>query len=121
MYKPKYWAFQVALALKNLSANAGDRRDKVQSLGWEDYLEAWQPTPVFILGKIPYTRGAWRAAVHGVSESVTEHAQHGHAFLSMEFFMARMLEWLAISSFRGPRDQACISCVSCIACRFFIH
>ena len=38
MYKPKYWAFQVALALKNLSANAGDRRDKVQSLGWE-YLQ----------------------------------------------------------------------------------
>ena len=39
---------------------------------------------------------------------MTEHAQHGHAFLSMGFFMARMLEWVAISSFRGPRDQTCI-------------
>ena len=37
-------------------------------------------------------------------------------------FQASILEWVAISSFRGssrPRDQTCISGVSCIAGRFF--
>ena len=37
-------------------------------------------------------------------------------------FQARILEWVAISSYRGAswsRDQTHISCVSCIAGRFF--
>ena len=37
-------------------------------------------------------------------------------------FQARILEWIAISSFRGsfwPRDQTWFSCVSCMAGRFF--
>ena len=41
--------------------------------------------------------------------------------LSMGFFQAKMLEWVAISSSRGspqPRDQ---TCVSCIAGGFFTH
>ena len=36
---------------------------------------------------------------------------------------ARVLEWVAISSYRGsspPRDRICISCGSCITGRFFI-
>ena len=35
----------------------------------------------------------------------------------------RILEWIAMHSFRGssrPRDQTCISCVSCMVGRFFI-
>ena len=35
---------------------------------------------------------------------------------------ARILEWIAILSYRGssqPRDQTYVSCVSCIAGRFF--
>ena len=35
---------------------------------------------------------------------------------------ARLLEWVAMPSFRGPsrpRDRTCILCVSCIAGRFF--
>ena len=42
--------------------------------------------------------------------------------LSMGFFPARILEWVAISSSRGSSqstDQTCISCVSCIADGFF--
>ena len=38
-----------------------------------------------------------------------------------EIFLARILEWVAISYFRGssqPRDQTCVSCDSCIAGRF---
>ena len=45
------------------------------------------------------------------------------AALSMEFFKARVLEWVVISSSRGssqPGDLTLISCVSCIAGRFFI-
>ena len=37
-------------------------------------------------------------------------------------FLARILEWGAITSSKRssrPRDQTCISCVSCIACRLF--
>ena len=33
------WASLVVLVIKNLPADAGDAGDKVQSLGWEDYLE----------------------------------------------------------------------------------
>ena len=33
------WAFQVALVVKNLLANAGDIRDGVRSLGGEDPLK----------------------------------------------------------------------------------
>ena len=36
---------------------------QVQSLGWEDppgERRKWQPTPVFLPGKIPLDRGAWR-------------------------------------------------------------
>ena len=38
------------------------------------------------------------------------------------FLLTRILEWVAMSSFRGssqPRDQTCISCISCAAGRFF--
>ena len=49
-------AFQVALVVKNWTYNAGDVRDKVGSLGWEDPLErAWQPTLVFLPGESPRT------------------------------------------------------------------
>ena len=36
---PQIWASQVALVVKNPSANAGDVREGIQSLGWEDPLE----------------------------------------------------------------------------------
>ena len=39
-------------------------------------------------------------------------------------FQARILEWVAISFFRGssqPRDQICISCVSCIGKQILYH
>ena len=40
---------------------------QVRSLGWEDpWRRKWQPTPVFLPGK-SHGRGAWRAAVHGVT------------------------------------------------------
>ena len=68
-------AFQVALVVKNLSPNAGEIRDRVQSLGFpygsagkqpvcnvgdlgsipglgrSPWRSKWQPTPVFLPGK----------------------------------------------------------------------
>ena len=41
-----------------------------------------------------------------------------HTPLSTEFFQARIVDWVAISSSRGSswsRDRTCVSCVSCIA------
>ena len=45
-------ASQVTLVVKNPPVNAGDVRDRIQSLDWEDLLEkGMQPTPVFSPGK----------------------------------------------------------------------
>ena len=44
--------------------------------------------------------------------------------MSMEILQARILESVAISSFRGsfqPRDQTCISCASCIGRQILYH
>ena len=42
-------ASQVALVVKNPHANAGDERDWVRSLGWEDPLEEGKATHSSIL------------------------------------------------------------------------
>ena len=43
---------------------------RVQSLGWEDPLEKGMATHSIILAwRISMDRGAWQAAVHGVTES----------------------------------------------------
>ena len=50
------WAFQVALVVKNLLANAGDIRDGVRSLGGEDPLKGETATHSSILAwKISWT------------------------------------------------------------------
>ena len=50
------WASQVALAVTNLPAYAGDKRDTVQSLGQEDALEEGTTTLSSILAwRIPRT------------------------------------------------------------------
>ena len=66
------WAFQVALGVKNLPANAGVIKMWVLTLGWEDPLEEGMAThssiPAWI---IPMDRGAWQPTVHGVTKSQT--------------------------------------------------
>ena len=49
------WASQVALAVKNPTANAGDLW-----VGKTHWRRKWQPIPVFL------DRGVWRATVHRV-------------------------------------------------------
>ena len=59
----------------------GMEENLVQFLGWEDPLEEDMTTPSSLLAwRIPVDRGAWRAAVRGVTESQTglsDYAQHG--------------------------------------------
>ena len=58
---------QVVHWVKNLPAI---EETWVQSLGWEDPLEEGMVTHSSILAwRIPMDRGAWRATVHGVTES----------------------------------------------------
>ena len=53
------WASQVVLVVKNLTADAGDRKDAVRSLGWEDPLEEGMATHSSILAwRIPWTENA---------------------------------------------------------------
>ena len=50
------WPSHVALVVKNLPANAGDIRDRVLSLGWENPLEKDVATESSILAwRIPWT------------------------------------------------------------------
>ena len=61
------WASLVAQTVKNLPAM---KDTWVGSLGWEDPLEGGTATHSSILTwRIPMDRGAWRAAVHGVTKS----------------------------------------------------
>ena len=65
---------QVALVVKNLSANAGDIRHRfdpwVEKITWR---RAWQHTPVFLLCLRNATgREAWQATVYMVAQSRTQ-------------------------------------------------
>ena len=61
------WASLVAQMVKNLPSM---QETWVPSLGWEDPLEESIATHSSILAwRIPKDRGAWRATVHGVTES----------------------------------------------------
>ena len=65
-----YIVSQVALLVKNLHA-------KARLLSWEDSLEEGMATPSRILAwRIPWTEGAWWAAVHEVAELDT--IEHTH-------------------------------------------
>ena len=61
--------FQVVVVVKNPPASAGDVRDQVQSLDWEDPLEEGMATHFSSCLENPMDRGAWWAAVHRVPKS----------------------------------------------------
>ena len=64
---------QVALVVKNPSANAGDIRDACSILGWEDPLEEIMATHSSTLAwRIPRTEEPGGATVHGVAKSRTQ-------------------------------------------------
>ena len=64
-----FWAFQVAIEVKNLSANAGDVRDVGSIPGSGRSLKEGMATHSSVLvWRIPKNRGAWRATVHGIAK-----------------------------------------------------
>ena len=69
---PKNWASQVAVAVKNLPANAGDTSavGSVPRSGRSPAEGNGNPLQYSCLGNFP-DRGAWWAAVHGAIESRT--------------------------------------------------
>ena len=62
----------VVLVLKSLPANAGNIRDVGSSPGLGRFLEEGMAThPSILAWRIPMDRGAWQAAIHGVTKSQT--------------------------------------------------
>ena len=63
-------AFQLAVVIRNLPANAGDKRDAGSIPVWEDSPEEDMAIHSSILAWIiPMDRRAWQATVHRVTES----------------------------------------------------
>ena len=71
-------ASQVALVVKNLTANAGDLRDTVWFPGWEDPLgEAWQLTSVFSPGESPGAlQRPWTEELSGLESIGSQRVRH---------------------------------------------
>ena len=66
----------MAIVVKNLPVNAGDKAMQVRSLGGEDPLGEGMATHSSILAwRSPTDRGAWRATVHRVAKSWTQPKQ----------------------------------------------
>ena len=64
--------YEISLVAKTVKNPPAMREIWVLSLGWEDPLEEGMATHSSILAwRIPKDRGAWRAAIRGVSESDT--------------------------------------------------
>ena len=77
-------AFPGGWAAKNPLDKQETQEMRVWSLGQKiPWRKKWQPTPVFLPGESHRQRGAWRATVHGVTESdTTEHVcAHGKIWL----------------------------------------
>ena len=65
--------------VKNPPPNAGDG---LGCLGWEDPLEKETATHSSILAwESPMDRAAWRATVHGVTESQAQLSEHTQVFI----------------------------------------
>ena len=74
-------ASQVALVVKNPLAK---QETWVQSLAWEDPLKEGHGNPLqYSCLENPKDRGAWQAAVHGVTESDSaEGTLHAHTHIT---------------------------------------
>ena len=83
-------AFQVALVIKNLPANAGDKRHRfdpwVRKIPWRTAL---QPTPVFLPGESHGQKSLVGYSPRGCQESDTTKQLHFHFYFHY-FWMVRL-------------------------------
>ena len=84
------------------------RETRLRSLGWEDPLEKEMATPLqYSCLENPMDRGAWWAAVHGVTKSRTRLSEYSTltdiilnshmtftSFLNTPFFHSNLQDWL---------------------------
>ena len=67
------WVSSVAQLVKNLSANAGDSRDKCSIPGLGRYPGEGNGNPLqYSCLENPIDRGAWRATIYRVTQSQTQ-------------------------------------------------
>ena len=102
---------------KNLAANAGDAGVGLQFLDREDPLEeemaTRSSTPVW---GIPWTRGAWRTVVHGVTQSQMTESRSVHAPL----YHPVSLSQLITTRLFYISESASFFCIVHICCIFQI-
>ena len=78
-------ASQVALGVKNLPANAGDKRDMGSTPGSERSPGVGNGNPLqYSCMENSMDRGAWSATLHGLAKSWTQLSdKHFHSFTSL--------------------------------------
>ena len=82
---PSIWGFPGGTVVKNLPANAADKRDSdlIPGLGRSLGVGKWQSTPVFLPGKFQGQRGLAGYSPWGRKESdTTEHTHKVHTSLT---------------------------------------
>ena len=78
------WSSQVALAVKNLPANAGDSGEAGSIPGSGRSPGGGHDSPLqFSCLENPMDRGAWLATIHGVAKSYTTEHTHTHLCASL--------------------------------------
>ena len=85
------WVFQVALVVKNLSANEGDVKEagSIPELGRSPGEGNGNPLQHSCLEN-PMDRGTWRAALHGISQSQTRLKQlsmHSYIYIFSQIYV----------------------------------
>ena len=115
----RHGASQVALVIKNLSANAGDANHRfdpwVRKIPWSS---KWQPTPVFLPGKFLGERSlagyspALCCAYHSVvSDSLQSHGLYSPPGSSIHgILQARTLPLPSLGGLPNPEIKSRFSC-----------
>ena len=94
-----FWSFPGGTVVKNLSANAEDTGDQVQSLGWEDPLEKEMATHSCILvWRIPWTEEPGRLQSMGckVHQGDTGRRSQGCKFCQLVLIICRVTQTAAV-------------------------
>ena len=105
-YGVSSWAFQMALVIKNPSANAGDLRDLGLIPGSERSLGGGHGNSLqYSSLENPMNRGAWRAIVYGVAKSRIQ--QSDKHFWVPKYHIYMFPKFCSCNSSWCLRDESC--------------